>query len=74
MNGVKETLCTRCYHRNVCKYTEQFLAVQKKLDEVEFAISGTDEVRLAKLRDIPWLEADLKCQYYRNLLEEEVAL
>lgn len=74
MNGVKETLCTRCYHRNVCKYAEQFLAVQKKLDEVEFAISGTDEVRFAKLRDIPWLKADLKCQYYRNLLEEEVAL
>lgn len=74
MNGVKETLCTRCYHRNICKYTEQFLAVQKKLDEVEFAISGTDETWLVKLHDIPWLEADLKCQYYRNLLEEEVAL
>lgn len=71
MDGVKETLCTRCAHKDVCKYKEQFLVVQEKLDEVEFTVSGVDDVWLVALHNIPWLHADLRCDYYLGLVKEE---
>lgn len=34
MFGVKETCCTRCSHRDVCQYKEEYLAAQHAVDEV----------------------------------------
>lgn len=40
-NGVKETDCTRCIHRNVCKWKDDFLTLVQKISEVQFQY-GTD--------------------------------
>lgn len=35
-HGVKETLCTRCIHRKVCKYSQDYLAVLKVVENYDF--------------------------------------
>lgn len=37
--GVKETLCTRCEHREVCMYKLDYLNILKKVIDYDF-ISG----------------------------------
>ncbi len=34
--GVRETLCTRCVHREVCKYKEDFLQRLSNVGQEEF--------------------------------------
>ena len=38
---VKETDCTRCAHRNVCKWKDDFLLLVQKISAVQFQY-GTD--------------------------------
>lgn len=33
-DGIKETLCTRCIHREVCLVKERYLKFQKKVDNL----------------------------------------
>lgn len=59
--GVKETMCTRCAHRTVCKNTETFLAAQKEVDKVTI----TRESTVWDLSDIPWIRpVELVCKNY----------
>jgi len=37
INGVKETLCSRCAKSDVCKYNELLIAVQKEVDSFKIA-------------------------------------
>lgn len=59
--GVKETMCTRCAHRTVCKNTETFLAAQKEVNKVTI----TRESTVLDLSDIPWIQpVELVCKNY----------
>ena len=42
MNAVKETICTRCAHSQVCVIAETCLILQKKIDT---ALDEIEEVR-----------------------------
>lgn len=35
MQGVKETLCSNCLKRNVCKYSEDFMILLKQTDMID---------------------------------------
>lgn len=62
MIGFKETACTSCSHREVCKNKEQFLKAQEAADDVTVHLG---EGRMIRLRDIPWISAvDLQCEHY----------
>lgn len=67
MFGVKETCCTRCAHREVCQYKEEFLAAQNAVDEVSVHLPVKDEhtVKSILLRNISWIEpTELRCKYF----------
>ena len=69
MFGVKETCCTRCSHKDVCQYKEEYLAAQHAADEVSVHLPTKDEnsARLIRLRDIPWIEpVELKCRHFQQ--------
>lgn len=69
MFGVKETCCTRCSHKDVCQYKEEFLAAQHTVDEVSVHLPTKDNnsLRSIRLRDIPWIEpAELKCRHFQQ--------
>ena len=34
MEDVRETICTRCVHLNVCKYKDIMLSTVKRLDDI----------------------------------------
>lgn len=69
MFGVKETCCTRCSHRDVCQYKEEYLAAQHAVDEVSVHLPTKDDnsVQSIRLRDIPWIEpVELKCRHFQQ--------
>lgn len=69
MFGVKETCCTKCSHRDVCQYKEEYLAAQAAVDEVSVNLpsKGDKSVRSIRLRDIPWIEpVELRCRYFHQ--------
>ena len=69
MFGVKETCCTRCSHKDVCQYKEEYLAAQHAVDEVSVHLPTKDEnsARLIRLRDISWIEpVELKCRHFQQ--------
>lgn len=69
MFGVKETCCTRCSHKDVCQYKEEYLAAQHAADEVSVHLPTKDEnsARMIRLRDIPWIEpVELKCRHFQQ--------
>ena len=40
MNATKETICTRCEHRKVCRHSENLLALIGKVDLLDAASFG----------------------------------
>ena len=69
MFGVKETCCTKCGHRDVCQYKEEYLAAQAAVDEVSVNLPsrGDKSIKSIRLRDISWIEpTELKCRYFHQ--------
>lgn len=69
MFGVKETCCTKCSHKDVCQYKEEYLAAQAAVDEVSVHLSAKDDnsIRSIRLRDISWIEpVELKCRHFHQ--------
>ncbi len=59
---VRETRCTRCEHRKVCSFKEQFLNAQKAVDEVTV---HTGDKSSKYLRDFDWIKrVELECVHY----------
>lgn len=54
--------CDKCTHRKICKFKEQFIDVQKAVDELNCHFSDGSTVRLS---DICWIEGlELKCVHF----------
>lgn len=62
MTGCKETLCSKCEHRKVCSFKEQFLRAQAAVDTT---FVGTDERSGKYLRDFDWIKpVELQCVHF----------
>lgn len=67
MFGVKETCCTKCAHKDVCQFKEEYLAAQTAVDNVSVNLPAKDERtnRYINLHNIPWIEpVELKCKHF----------
>lgn len=65
--GVKETCCTKCAHKDVCQFKEEYSAAQAAVDDVSVNLPTKDEHtnRHIRLHDIPWIEpVELKCKHF----------
>ena len=62
----KATQCTRCIHRGVCSFTEDFLTAQQAVDNLDVTLKDKlGRVRSIYLRNIEWIKAvDLECMYF----------
>lgn len=66
-DGVKNTLCTRCSHREVCTIKGDFLEAQKAVDYTYISRPCADGKKVAtiNIRDIEYIEPImLKCKHY----------
>lgn len=62
MCGVKETQCSHCDHLQVCSLKEEFLAAQKKIDDVCVSLGDN---KMKYLRDFDWIKSvALECIHF----------
>lgn len=69
MTGTIETLCTRCSHREVCSFKDEFLSAIKAINEVSIGLSSKDPNVgcVIMLRDITWIKpVELVCTHYEK--------
>lgn len=65
--GVKETLCTRCIHKDVCSYKHDYLDIIKAVENVTVA-KGLYCVK--KVIDYDFIGTiHVSCRYYENRTE-----
>jgi hypothetical protein len=63
----KETACTTCAHREVCKLSEEFLKAQKAVDGVSVHLG---EGRMKELRFFDYIKpVELRCTHYHKAME-----
>lgn len=68
--GVKETLCTRCAHREVCMYKPYYLSILKAVENARVAAvkdEATGGFSSTKVSDYDFIsEISVGCRYYRH--------
>lgn len=65
--SVKESLCDRCVHNNVCAYKQDYLDVLKA---VKNAIVTRDTSSVKKVIDYNFIGTiNISCRYYENWTE-----
>lgn len=67
-NGVKETPCTRCAHRTVCKHKDDFLKAIQAVNEatVHEHEDGSNRVRLTKVVNYDCVsDISVTCLYHQ---------
>lgn len=68
-NGVRETPCTSCSHREVCSFKDEFLSAMKAVNEVLVGLPSKDPTVACtiKLREITWIKpVELTCNHYKK--------
>ena len=65
--GVKETLCTRCTHREVCAYKQNFLDIVKAIENASVVRDTPDEkITSKKVIDYDFIsEISVGCKYHQ---------
>ena len=68
---VKETLCTRCEHRNVCKYKEDYLKVVESIYNANVCFENEDGKHcMKKVTNYDFIgEIKVPCKYCYQLLK-----
>ena len=68
--GVKETLCTRCVHREVCIHKLDYLNILKAVENARVAAvkdEATGGFSSTKVIDYDFISGiSVGCRYYRN--------
>ena len=69
MNDVKETICTRCAHRNVCAYKDDCLSVIETVSKTTVNKQLPDgRVEVKPIKNFDFIEdVSITCRYYYNL-------
>lgn len=69
--GVKETLCTRCSHREICMYKQDYLDILKAVENATITRDTTDgKITSNKVIHQDFIgEIVIKCKYYENWTE-----
>lgn len=71
--GVKETLCTRCVHREVCIHKLDYLNILKAVENARVAAvkdEATGGFSSTKVIDYDFISCiSVGCCYYRNLTD-----
>lgn len=63
--GVKETLCTRCAHREVCIYKQDFLDIIKTIENATITRNTPDGIASKKVVHYDFIsEISIGCKYY----------
>ena len=64
MTGTRETMCTYCNHRNICKNVDTYRKVVEAIHSV--SIQNADKQSFISITNIDWL-TDIypKCKYYQ---------
>lgn len=69
-DGVKETLCTRCVHREVCIHKLDYLNILKAVENARVAAvkdEATGGFSSTKVTDYNFIsEISVGCRYYRH--------
>ena len=69
-DGVKETLCTRCMHKDVCAYKLDYLNILKAVENARVSVvkENTDGgFSSKKVADYDFISGiSVGCRYYRN--------
>lgn len=69
--GVKETLCTRCDHREVCMYKLYYLNILKAVENARVSVvkeTADGGFSSKKVADYDFISGiSVGCRYYRNL-------
>lgn len=64
--GVKETLCTQCAHREVCAYKQDYLGILKAVENAE-VVMNTPDGKTASKKVIYYDfigKISITCKYY----------
>ena len=68
--GVKETLCTRCEHREVCIHKLDYLNILKAVENARVSVVKEDSdggFSSKKVADYDFISGiSVGCRYYRN--------
>lgn len=69
--GVKETLCTRCAHREVCIHKQDYLNILKAVDNATVVREAPDgKIVSKKVIHYDFIgEIFVKCKYHQNWTE-----
>ena len=72
--GVKETLCTHCTHREVCAYKRDYLDILKAVEDAEVVRATPDGKSTSKkVNCYDFINRiSVSCKYYRSREEDEV--
>lgn len=67
--GVKETLCTHCVHREICAYKQDYLDILKAVENaslVKYTPGGN--ITSKKVTSYDFIgNVSITCKYYQNL-------
>ena len=69
--GVKETLCTRCAHREVCIYKQDYLDIIKAVENAAITRDTPDgKVTTKKVNHYDFISGiSVGCKYHQNWTE-----
>ena len=69
--GVKETLCTRCAHREVCSHKQDYLDILKAVENATVT-SDTPDGKITSKKVVHYnfiSDISVKCKFYQNWTE-----
>ena len=69
--GVKETLCTLCAHRDVCMHKQDYLDIIKAVENATVSRNALDgKITMKKVIHYDFIgEISVGCKYYQNWTE-----
>ena len=76
MPDCKETQCTHCIHRIVCKLTEDYLRINEAINRLSVAKSEQGDrdkpiIRSTPIVNFDFAEVTVSCKYYEYNAERE---
>ena len=62
---VKETLCTRCAHREVCIYKQDYIDILNAVENATLTRNTPDEIASKKVTQYDFISGiSVSCKYY----------